>query len=78
MNHTRVNARSDGRGYYIAVKTKAGNVQLEEPAPFFNLIEKAKKKLKLKEVAPGSKFVAIFKDAGGGGYLPPADDSDSD
>jgi len=79
VTHTRVNARTDGRGFYISVKTKSGNLQIEAPSPFVNLIEKAKKKLKLREFALGSRFASLFKDAqGGGGYLPPADDSDSE
>jgi len=79
ITHTRVNFRTDGRGYFISVKTKSGNLQIEAPCPFSALVEKAKKKLKLREVAPGSKFIGLFKDSGGqSAYLPPADDSDSD
>ena len=81
VTHQRVSARSDGRGFYVAFKTKKGNEKIEEPGGIEKLIAKASKELRLKKACPGSRYHDFFEKRVAapysGGYLPsPDDDSD--
>eukprot|EP01130_Rhizamoeba_saxonica_P010932 TRINITY_DN4517_c0_g1_i1.p1 TRINITY_DN4517_c0_g1~~TRINITY_DN4517_c0_g1_i1.p1 ORF type:complete len:513 (+),score=130.33 TRINITY_DN4517_c0_g1_i1:19-1557(+) len=77
INHQRVFARSDGRGYYIFVKHKGGSRRIEEQGNIENLIRKVSSDLKLRNPCPGRKYKEIFLVNKVEGYLPSPEDEDS-
>lgn len=74
VTHQRINARSDGRGHYVAFKTKKGNEKIEAPGGVENLIAKCSKELRLKRPCPGSRYHDFFEKRAAptyhDGYLP--------
>jgi serine/threonine protein kinase len=82
VTHQRINARSDGRGHYVAFKTKKGNEKIEAPGGVENLIAKCAKELRLKKACPGSRYHDFFEKrvtpTYNDGYLPAPDDSDDE